>query len=182
MHDFILEIPNALSADVCTQIIDKFEADPRKGPGHVFGGLNLNWKRSTDLHITPLPEWSDLDARLHDSLACGVIKYHTAYPHLNACKLKDLGHQVQRTEPGEFYDWHADAGVHRNAARVYVFIWYLNDVADGGHTEMKYLGRRVKPEQGKLLLFPAAWTHYHRGEPVVSNTKYIVTGWMALTD
>jgi hypothetical protein len=100
MHDFILEIPNALSADVCTQIIDKFEADPRKGPGQVFGGLNLNWKRSTDLHITPLPEWSDLDARLHDSLACGVIKYHTAYPHLNACKLKDLGHQVQRTEPG----------------------------------------------------------------------------------
>lgn len=180
LSDFILEIPGALDASVCKRIIEKFEADPRKAPGVMTGGLNPDYKRSTDLHVTDLTDWADLDRELYDSLGRGIRAYHDQYPHLNEFRMKDLGYQIQRSEPGEFYHWHTDVSVLRNAARQYVFIWYLNDVVEGGHTELKYQGRRVKPEQGKLLLFPATWTHYHRGEPVVSNTKYIVTGWMVL--
>ena len=36
---------------------------------------------------------------------------------------------------------------------------------------------RVKPKQGTLVIWPAAFTHTHRGNPPLSNDKYIVTGW-----
>jgi len=37
---------------------------------------------------------------------------------------------------------------------------------------------RVKPKQGTLLIWPAAFTHTHRGNPPLSNVKYITTGWI----
>jgi hypothetical protein len=60
-------------------------------------------------------------------------------------------------------------------------LWYLNTVNDGGETEI--LGDIiVKPEAGKLLLFPASWTFPHRGKMPISEDKYIVTGWFHVCD
>ena len=60
--------------------------------------------------------------------------------------------------------------------RVITFLWYLNTVEEGGETEL--LGSvNIKPERGKLLLFPASWTFPHRGKMPISHDKYIVTGW-----
>jgi hypothetical protein len=50
-------------------------------------------------------------------------------------------------------------------------------VQEGGETEFLYQHMRVKPEQGTLVIWPAAFTHTHRGNPPLSNEKYIVTGW-----
>jgi len=54
---------------------------------------------------------------------------------------------------------------------------YLNDVEEGGETEFLYQHKRLKPEQGTLVIWPASFTHTHRGNPPLSNDKYIVTGW-----
>ena len=62
--------------------------------------------------------------------------------------------------------------------RLLVWMTYLNDVTDGGETEFPYYGLKIKPEKGKTLIWPAEWTHAHRGCPVGSEAKYIVTGWM----
>jgi len=40
-----------------------------------------------------------------------------------------------------------------------------------------YQKRRVKPEQGTICIFPAGFTHVHRGNPPLSGDKYIATGW-----
>ena len=37
---------------------------------------------------------------------------------------------------------------------------------------------KIKPEIGKTLIWPAEWTHAHRGEVLNSGVKYIITGWM----
>ena len=37
---------------------------------------------------------------------------------------------------------------------------------------------RIKPEQGTLVLWPAGYTHIHRGNPPLSGEKYIMTGWL----
>tara|TARA_R110000868_G_scaffold16539_1_gene73910 strand:+ start:347 stop:526 length:180 start_codon:yes stop_codon:yes gene_type:complete len=55
---------------------------------------------------------------------------------------------------------------------------YLNDVEEGGETELLYQSRRIKPQKGTLTMFPASFTHTHRGNPPLSNDKYIVTGWV----
>ena len=55
---------------------------------------------------------------------------------------------------------------------------YLNSVTEGGETEFLYQKRRIKPQQGRLVIFPAGFTHTHRGNPPLSGDKYILTSWV----
>ena len=59
---------------------------------------------------------------------------------------------------------------------------YLNDVPEGGETEFPMYGLKIKPETGKTLIWPAEWTHAHKGAIVVKGNKYIITGWMHYPD
>ena len=57
-----------------------------------------------------------------------------------------------------------------------IFVWYLNNVEEGGETEFwqgKYI---VKPEVGKMVIFPSCWTFPHSGKIPLSCDKYILTG------
>lgn len=177
MENFVFEKRGALPPELCSQIIERFESDSRKAHGVTGQGYNPTLKRSTDLYITLYPEWKDIDIALYESLKLGAEEYATKFEILKTFLLQDQGYQIQRTLPGEFYEWHSDC-VFSCLDRQYTFIWYLNDV-EGGETELKYLGLKIAPETGKLLLFPAFWTHTHRGN-VPKNTKYIVTGWICM--
>ena len=55
---------------------------------------------------------------------------------------------------------------------------YLNDVEDGGETEFLYQRKRVKPVRNRAVIWPGSYTHLHRGNPPLSGTKYVLTGWM----
>jgi hypothetical protein len=54
---------------------------------------------------------------------------------------------------------------------------YLNDVNDQGETEFYHQNIKIKPEKGLTLIWPADWTHTHRGITSPSENKFIVTGW-----
>jgi hypothetical protein len=57
-------------------------------------------------------------------------------------------------------------------------ILYLNTVDDGGETEFLYQSKRIAPVQGRLILSPTGYTHIHRGNPPLSQPKYILTTWV----
>jgi hypothetical protein len=99
--------------------------------------------------------------------------------------LKELaGHssycfKVQKTEIGQGYHvWHCEVGNRSTAHRILAWTLYLNNVEEGGETEFIYQHMRIKPTQGTLVMWPAVYTHTHRGNPPISNDKYIVTGWI----
>ena len=54
---------------------------------------------------------------------------------------------------------------------------YLNEDFEGGETEFLYFNKRIKPKQGRLVIFPAAFTHTHRGNPPIGGTKYLASTW-----
>ena len=64
-----------------------------------------------------------------------------------------------------------------------MLVWtvYLNDIDKGGETEFLYQSERIKAKKGRVVFFPANWTHIHRGNPPLSETKYIATGWYNFT-
>ncbi len=89
--------------------------------------------------------------------------------------------KIQKTEVGGGYHiWHSEDSVRETSNRIMAFIVYLNDVNEGGETEFLYIGKRVSAAQGRLVIFPAAYTHTHRGNPPLSGEKYILTGWIEL--
>ena len=77
------------------------------------------------------------------------------------------------------YDYHIDRYLTKgiDQERHITFIWYLNDVDEGGETEMRG-NLRIKPESGKLLLFPSTWTYPHCSRKTISNDKYVIVGWL----
>ena len=50
----------------------------------------------------------------------------------------------------------------------------------GGETEFLHQNLRIHPEIGKTLIWPAQWTHTHRGNPPLDGFKVYATGWFSL--
>ena len=180
-NTFIFEKQNALPLDICQEMIRRFEEDTENQyQGRIGQGATKDQsiKRSTDLVTSGKDNWQDLDQELFRSLGSAIKEFRESYPFFKG-PFKDNGYAIQRTDPGEFYHWHIDGGSHEFALRQLVAVWYLNDVAGpGGETEFSYQNVKVKPEAGKLCLFPPFWTHEHRGVTLESGVKYIATTWV----
>ena len=83
---------------------------------------------------------------------------------------------------GGFHAWHYENGGVLNAQRAFVVQVYLNDSFDGGETEFLYQNRREQARAGDVLIFPAGFTHTHRGNPPINGSKYIATSWGMMQD
>ena len=178
---FIFTKDNALPADVCKEIIRRFEANPDdQYPGRIGQQFTeeISIKKSTDLVVSDKENWKDIDKLLFQSLGKAIQEFRETYPYFKG-PFKDNGYAIQRTNPGEHYHWHIDGGSHDFAERQLVAVWYLNDVeGPGGETEFLFQDIKVKPAQGKLVLFPPFWTHEHRGVTLEKGVKYIATTWV----
>ena len=87
--------------------------------------------------------------------------------------------KVQKTEVGGgFHAWHTESTSLHSSSRFLTFTLYLNDIDDGGETEFLYYPKRIIPKTGKLVMWPAGFTHTHRGNSPLKDTKYILTGWL----
>ena len=89
--------------------------------------------------------------------------------------------KIQRTTPGGGYHvWHCEQGPDEHTRRVVTYMLYLNTLTaeDGAETEFLYQKKRFNPVENTMVVWPAAYTHAHRGNAVLGETnKYIVTGW-----
>lgn len=178
---FIFERPNTLPADWCDEMIRRFEAHPeQQNPGRIGQTQSEDQliKKTMDLVVSNQPAWKDVDDLLFRCVGAALREFREGYPFFRG-PFKDMGYQIQRYVPGEFYHWHIDGGSHAFSQRQLVVIWYLNDLpAPGGETQFLYQDVSVRPERGKMVLFPPFWTHEHRGAEVLSGVKYIATTWV----
>jgi prolyl 4-hydroxylase len=58
-----------------------------------------------------------------------------------------------------------------------VYMTYFDDIEDGGGTEFPFQNFTSKSKKGLTLIWPAGWTHMHRGVPAPNQEKTIITGW-----
>ena len=186
--EFIYEIENALSPEMCDKMIKKFQNDDRKGPSLTHGGLNIGTRKSTNLHFSGLGDWKDMDDYMFKVFSKALEEYHTYVSGYTSKEMsngffddvKDEGYFVQEFRPGEYYHWHTDDHSKGNIPRNFTMLLYLNTLEEdqGGCTEF-WVGKKVRPKQGKLLIFPSGWTYIHRGAPVKNGgVKYVCGTWM----
>jgi len=178
---FIFEFANSLAEKDCTDMIDRFEKSESE---HYQGRVGQNFqkntdiKKSTDMVISGKDDFKDIDELLFTSLSKALSAVKKQYDFFTG-PFKDIGYAIQRTKPGEYFHWHIDSGSHQFSDRQLVAIWYLNNVeGPGGETEFINQDVKIKPEIGKLILFPPFWTHEHRGVTLKKGVKYIATTWI----
>ena len=105
--------------------------------------------------------------------------YASKYESCVEYELQQIYLNIQKTLPGEgYHNWHHEYGSRTTSHRVLVTSMYLNTVEEGGETEFLYQHRRIKPVKGRFLIWPAGFTHTHRGLPPLSGEKYIATSWL----
>jgi hypothetical protein len=117
-----------------------------------------------------------------DGLQQCYDEYTTKYSTLKeGGKIRATAMKMQRISPGGGYHvWHAEQGSGPQATRAVVYMLYLNTLnpQDGAETEFLHQRKRFSPEENTMVIWPAAYTHAHRGNPVLGvEPKYIVTGW-----
>jgi len=173
---------------VCDGLIDYHQSSPNKAPGKI--GYKGAWqvdaevKASTDVEIQETDAFND--ARILDYMQQFkpvIERYKQEYQWCHAWTPWAIeAVNIQHYAPGQgFYKWHTERSSKRepDSARTLVWMTYLNDVDQGGETEFYYQELKVKPRKGLTLMWPADWTHTHRGIPAPAEEKYIVTGWFS---
>ena len=197
-EDFIGVYKNAFSNEYCDDVVKNFDAVIEEGIYSVnrqqSDGALKTKKDDTQLYAQDVfanasdvieTELSALKAPLgreFQRVFWEVLypKYSEDYPYFKQAEHFTIYNtKLQKTAPGQgFHVWHYENANRSTMRRVLVFILYLNDVEEGGETEFLYQNKRISPEKGTLVLFPAYVTHVHRGNPPLSNNKYIYTGWL----
>lgn len=188
--DFIGIFSNVYPEGYCQYLINEFERLVESGAGtnrqrgegalkHAKNdlqlGLNIGVHSAADFNGTPVSRifFNGLQ-RCYDA-------YTEQFSVLKDGKITGTAMKMQRTDPGGGYHvWHGEQGNGEHADRVLVYMLYLNTLTqeEAGETEFLYQQRRLKPEENTMVLWPAAFTHAHRGNTVFGErSKYIVTGW-----
>jgi hypothetical protein len=151
--------------------------DLRDAPNHKKSDTAVFVLEESSVRITP--DMGFLNFFLDRLWKC-YEEYTTKYSILEqANKHQVRSMKIQKTLPGEGYHvWHFESDTLEHSSRLITWGLYLNTVEEGGETEFLYQGLRVSAVEGTLVMWPATYTHVHRGNPPLSGEKYLLTGWI----
>jgi len=188
--DFIGVFSDVYQDGFCEHLISEFERNKNLGAGtdrqngegankhikndyQIFSnGKNINFEAFEDRNTIDL---------FFDGLQACFQQYSNEYSTLKDGQINCNNMKMQKTSTGGGYHvWHGEQGNGDQANRGLVYMLYLNTLPAeaNGETEFLYQQRRISPVENTMVIWPAAFTHSHRGNPVYGdNHKYIITGW-----
>lgn len=194
LNDFVFVKENAFTEEFCDSVISDFESYKFKGltrSGQSGIGVDNSIKKTTDLNIY---DFSELNEKYSETLTStfnevlsneflGKLPYQKEFDKdqlfFNPTFYELMQIQKYTQNKGHYNGWHAEDGNFEMSRRKFVFILYLNDVDEGGETELLYTGLKVQPKKGQLLIHPAPYPFVHKGHTPISNDKYIITTWLS---
>ena len=126
---------------------------------------------STIYPIPPVHAYFDF---LRKCFECYVKRYGIEFSgiiHNDIFKI----HKVRKSEG--FHLWHYERSTGKDLERLIAYMTYLDIPKEGGETEFLHQSLRIKPIVGRTLIWPAGFTHMHRGNPPLDGEKMYITGW-----
>ena len=178
-----------MEASICDQIIAYYakHKDKQKQGITSTGYVNLDTKNRKDISISPqelnLPG-NEIFNKYFESLFEFYKDYNKQWPFL-ASIISNL--EIGRFNIGKYIAGEHFQKIHTERGgdlatlhRLLAFMTYLNDVEDGGSTYFSHYDLDIKPQKGLTLIWPAEWTHAHKGNVINSGCKYIITGWLTI--
>lgn len=188
--DFIGIFSDVYPEGFCEHLIAEFDRNQALGAGtdrkngegaekHVKNDYQIS-SNGKNINFEPF-EGEDTTSLFFAGLQKCFSNYSNEFSVVKDVKINCNNMKMQKTSTGGGYHvWHGEQGNGDQANRGLVYMLYLNTLAPeaNGETEFLYQQRRINPVGNTMVLWPAAFTHAHRGNPVYGdNFKYIVTGW-----
>ena len=172
---FIGIYDNVLSQKECETLIDYLEKSEEKIYGIENDAKKVGITKSYDFNN---PDDYDVNKIVNKSIEKSFPKYKSNYSWLamgGEWWSVDRYYNLQKFEEGGgFFTPHCENGI-ETPQRMLVWMVYLNNAISG--TEFIYYNRIVKPKLGRMVIWPAGWTHTHKGVVPNKGNKYMATGW-----
>jgi hypothetical protein len=179
-----------IDPSICDRLIEYYNSNPHLWEEGISktGVVDYSIKQSTEIHLT-IDQMMPMEYT--QALKSCVDLYMEKWKAAKTVSLLPVeGMNIQKYPAGGgFKVWHheRDRATFPNCNRHLVFMTYLNDVKEGGGTEFAYQRevrgeKALKAEKGLTVLWPADWTHTHRGIVAPNEEKIIATGWLHLTN
>jgi len=188
--DFIATYAKVYPDGFCQHLINEFNRLENSGAGRTRkqsegspAHIKNDYSIALNMGAHRPAVFNDRDATdlFFEGLQSCFDEYTENFSVLKDGKIRGTTMKMQRTDPGGGYHiWHAEQNNGVQSGRVLVYMLYLNTLEEesAGETEFLYQRTRLRPIENTMILWPAAYTHAHRGNTVFGNTsKYIVTGW-----
>jgi hypothetical protein len=183
-EDFIRVYPGAFPAEQARALCQHLKQQFARGFGRTRQEAGAHPKTvHDDQQIWEIrdADAGDYRATVMPALFECLKKYVAEFDILSSFTLVGWWLKAQLTRKGEGYHaWHFESSTFFEAKRVLAWSIYLNDDYQGGELEFLYFGKRIKLGEGDIVIFPAAFTHTHRGNMVLGGEKLLLTGWYEL--
>jgi len=180
--DLIRRYCGAFTTEDCTEIISHID---------YYEKNSLMFHNKTSLHNTDhISTNTSHDWVLDEKAGCKIStlilpkfkpcvdEYLQAFSVLSDYKFLLYDLKIKKIPMGGgFHSWHFETASIINTHRTFVVQLYVNDNFEGGETEFLYQNRREEAVAGDILIFPAGYTHTHRGNPPIGGHKYLITSW-----
>jgi hypothetical protein len=171
----IFQVKKLLSEEDCKFIIDFYEKN-------CDGANTLKSPRGFDYYTAICVDGRSLP--FFDKMCSGFDSWQEKYPFVKHMVYKwrmDYHANLQKYVPNQAYsEFHVEHSPENEISLKRIAAWmiYLNDVNNGGETEFIEQNIKLKARAGDFYIWPAGWTHPHRGIPSPTQEKYILTGWI----
>ena len=186
MDNFVRLYDNVFDADICSHLIDKFEAHPEMH----FTQDNANGATLTVIHMMghdaegEQPFVEDVNP-LFKVLSENVERYkNDILENENQQWPKKYGFEPPKfkrylPDTTDEFPEHVDATNLENCRRFLVMFIYLDD-NEAGHTLMRTYGENIAIpcRKGSVLFFPPFWPWLHAGRKPVDRPKYIIGSYL----
>ena len=190
MNDFIEIYDNSTPQGVCDELVEWFDSCSDKNfTMHNMplpDGIKNQITRRSDESISvpsdspvfsmslPKKECNAFWSTLNECYNEYVTKYDLDFLQLSCYTFKL--HKVKKGQG--YHTWHYEnEGNNITGKRLLAWMTYLKVPEEGGETEFLHQSKRIKPVVGRTLIWPAYFTHRHRGNPPLKGEKYYITGW-----
>lgn len=182
LRDLIYTAPDSLPAQLCDDLVEGFKYSGKAQPS-VYEGV----RDFRELLINTDPCFSVEMPIVWERFMYEAQRYawERQIPEqqlgLESCDAEGFRIKHYAQGKGSFLK-HVDVGDHASARRALAVFWYLNDVQDGGETVFYAQSGEVilsiKPEKGRIVVFPPMWMFPHAGLVPLSGDKYLLSSYL----
>lgn len=173
--DYIKEYNDVLTKEICEQLIKLFD----------YQDYTQNYNQSNSTYL----KFQEIIVK--DNVLCEQILDRTEKikrQYFIDCKIKYLpslyNYELLRVKKYnnngvDQFGNHIDCYDKVSGQRYLAFLFYLNNISDGGVTEfLDPINHTVVPQQGKVLIFPPTFLFPHAGHKPVDTNKYVLSTYL----
>ena len=192
---------NALSKSMCDEIIEEFEKRedlhykgyslrvPQDEQDQDFFDRIKNTveMRISNQQIEKFDRWCKIFEEVSWTNVVDLLGKFGYHNEFNPYTVLDYGKvhwplwklNSYEKNKGHYNAFHTEQPYSKGSChRLFVTMFYLNDIEEGGETCFPFSDIKVKPKAGTSVVWPAGWPWVHRANKSTSDKKYIITSWM----